>query len=170
MIELRANYLAGQRAYSAKLIKSLSFKRQIAILNDKVYDLTSYAQGGRRLLGPNNVEQPGANTDFMHHCFRTDVGTDITKKFDGLGLYDDVKEKQEICLRNLFYKGVVDHRSSPLNAYSRDTFFLYSLDSWWQLSYSSFWLLYNSELSVSRKNTTSLSSARFHVIPKERIH
>src|SRR6185312_12243148 len=29
MIELRANYLAGQRAYSSKLVKSLSFKKQI---------------------------------------------------------------------------------------------------------------------------------------------
>ncbi|CAG8663379.1 6507_t:CDS:1, partial [Paraglomus occultum] len=123
MIELRANYLAGQRAYSTKLVKSLSFKRQIAILNDKVFDLTPYAQGGRQLLGPNNQQLSGASTDFMHplivSLFQTDAGTDITKKFNNLGLDPTIQQQQEICLRNLFYKGVVDHRSSPQCLFSR---------------------------------------------------
>lgn len=123
MIELRANYLAGQRAYSSKLVASLASKKQIAILNDKVFDLTPYAQGGRQLLGPNNEPLSGANTDFMHplivSLFQTDSGTDITKKFNNLGLDPGVQQAQEICLRNLFYKGVVDHRSSPQCLFSR---------------------------------------------------
>ncbi|RIA90569.1 glycosyltransferase family 2 protein [Glomus cerebriforme] len=119
--KMRSIYLVGQMAIPPHIVKEMAIRehdrRQIAILNDDIYDLTPYVTGGRRALGQGGVEVPGVNVDFMHQdivgLFMTFNGLDITKKFNSLNIDPDTRKRQEVCLKNLFYVGKVDHRNSP---------------------------------------------------------
>ncbi|RHZ77100.1 hypothetical protein Glove_186g151 [Diversispora epigaea] len=120
LMKLKANYLVGQKAIAPKRVKDMALtdKKNIAILHDNVYDLTSYIVGGRSTVGPNGeaVSDGGINKDFMDSLivdlFTTDNGLDISKKFDALKLDSTLRRDQLTCLRNLFYVGKLDHRRS----------------------------------------------------------
>ncbi|RIB29616.1 glycosyltransferase family 2 protein [Gigaspora rosea] len=120
LISMKAQYLVGQKGYPPQTIKDMATgsKRQVAVLYDSVFDLTSYVMGGRGALGPNGTNiTDSINLNFMNDMvvglFTSSSGLDISKKFDALPLSQVDKRNQLNCLRNLFYIGRVDHRNSP---------------------------------------------------------
>ncbi|KOS21638.1 Chitin synthase 8 [Escovopsis weberi] len=120
MYQMKHKYLKGNIGYTAKYVHTLSVKSKlnIAILNNKVYDMTKYLKGGRKLLAPPGEEIPndGSLLNFMDDdllsLFQTQAGNDITGYWKSLALSADVKARMERCLDNLFYAGNVDTRNS----------------------------------------------------------
>ncbi|KAL2021295.1 hypothetical protein VTK56DRAFT_7266 [Thermocarpiscus australiensis] len=116
---LRANYKVGNIGYSAQYVKTLATKQQqVCILNNRVYDLTTYLKGGRGQRNPPGVNTP-FNADaanFMHplvvDLFQERAGDDITELWQTLHIDEDVKSRMLRCLDNLFYVADVDTRSS----------------------------------------------------------
>ncbi len=116
---LRANYKVGNVGYSAQYVKTLSTKKQVlAILNGRVYDMTTYLQGGRRQqtkVGEPAPTNPDA-VNFMHplvvDLFQQRSGDDITALWQALGIDAAQKKAMQLCLDNLFYIADVDTRSS----------------------------------------------------------
>ncbi|KAI1849366.1 hypothetical protein JX265_012073 [Neoarthrinium moseri] len=120
MVELKASYKKGNIGYSAEYVGTLAGKSNyVAILNGRVYDMTKYEMGGRRLEAPEGVDPPSdiSLTNFMDDSvvdlFRKKSGTDVTKLWDILALDKDLRKRQQLCLDNLFYVGDVDTRNSP---------------------------------------------------------
>ncbi|KAL2130321.1 hypothetical protein VTI74DRAFT_6593 [Chaetomium olivicolor] len=116
---LRSNYKVGNVGYSAEYVQTLSTKQQVvAILNNRVYDMTKYIQGGRRQQNPVGQPPPtDANAaNFMHplvvDLFQQKSGEDITTLWQALGIDAAQKKRMQLCLDNLFYVADVDTRSS----------------------------------------------------------
>ncbi|KAI8368723.1 chitin synthase-domain-containing protein [Blakeslea trispora] len=127
MVYLRRNYRLGFMGYDPVDIKNqatypvqiggITRQRFWAIIHDSVYDLTSYMMGGRTPKVAEGQPMPlNINIDFMDNSitelFRQLPGTDISAHFDALPLDKSVRERQLICLRNLFLVGKVDTRNS----------------------------------------------------------
>ncbi|KAF2010307.1 glycosyltransferase family 2 protein [Aaosphaeria arxii CBS 175.79] len=129
---LKANYMKGRVGYSPQYLKTLASKgNSIASMHGKVYDLTMYTSGGRRNEYP-PTEKPkdvAPNTDFMDSSivdiFRVQAGTDLVKYWDGLTLSQDMRNKMQVCLDNLFYVGDVDTRNSAKCQFA--TYFLLAI-------------------------------------------
>jgi chitin synthase len=116
---LRANYKVGNIGYSAEYVRTLSSKSQtIAILNNRVYDMTTYITGGRRQESPPGGAPPSDPdaVNFMHplvvELFQQRSGDDITALWQSLGIDASQKKAMQLCLDNLFYVADVDTRSS----------------------------------------------------------
>lgn len=127
MTFLRKNYKLGNMGYTPKDINTqatnpvdmggITTPRQWAILNGNVYDLTYYVLGGRRFeLPPGQSAPDNAELNFLDtsvvSLFTQKAGQDITETWNALPLAADVKLRQEVCLRNLYYAGAVDQRNS----------------------------------------------------------
>lgn len=117
MIVLKSNYKKGTIGFTPSYVKKLAGKQQaVAIINGKVYDFTKYLAGGRRAEVPEGEELPDVDVDFMHplvvQLFQGRAGEDITKYWNRLNLSDDVRNRMQRCLNNLFYVGNVDTRRS----------------------------------------------------------
>ena len=117
---LKANFQKGRVGFTAKYIKSLGSKQNyIGIINNRVYDFTSYYQGGRSPEYPPNVKKPAdpPNSEFMYQplvdLFQQRAGQDLTKYYAALDMTTELQNNMMICLNNLFYVGDVDTRSSP---------------------------------------------------------
>ncbi|KAL2256020.1 hypothetical protein VTK26DRAFT_2333 [Humicola hyalothermophila] len=116
---LRANYKVGNIGYSAEYVRTLSSKQQkVAILNNRVYDMTKYIEGGRRQKSPPGEPEPTDPNavNFMHQLvvdlFQQRSGDDITDLWLALDLDADMKSRMKLCLDNLFYVADVDTRAS----------------------------------------------------------
>ncbi|KAF1811636.1 hypothetical protein P152DRAFT_398530 [Eremomyces bilateralis CBS 781.70] len=116
---LKANYQKGRVGYSPQYLKTLASKgNSIAILNERVYDFTSYVPGGRIAQYPPGMEQPETKPDvnFMDSrvvdLFQQRAGLDVTKYWDALQMTTAEKSRMSACLTNLFYVGDVDTRNS----------------------------------------------------------
>ncbi|KAG1244506.1 hypothetical protein G6F68_015422 [Rhizopus microsporus] len=90
-----------------------------AILNGSVYDLTFYVAGARSIQIPKNaanVNTSAADINFLSddvvNLFQQKAGQDISQDWLSLSLDYETRRRQEVCLRNLFYAGAVDERSS----------------------------------------------------------
>lgn len=118
MIYLKGNYKKGNIGYTPQYVHTLSTKsRAIAILNDRVYDFTTYNQGGRTVRAPPGQQVPsGVNTDFMDSLvvdlFTQRSGQDVTKYWNALPLDSGLRSRMQICMDNLFFVGVTDTRNS----------------------------------------------------------
>ncbi|KAI5466587.1 class V chitin synthase [Mariannaea sp. PMI_226] len=119
MTYLKANYMKGRVGYTPQTVSKLAKKKQaVAIMNGRVYDLTTYISGGRRMLAKPGKPTPPDNgaTDFMDNAvtqlFQNRAGGDITKYWNSLSLDVDEKARMETCLNNLFYIGQEDTRNS----------------------------------------------------------
>jgi chitin synthase len=122
LVMLKANYKKGNIGYTPKYVGTLADKQEsIAILNGRVYDMTKYNQGGRRVVAPNgeNNTDPDvadANPNFMDQSvvdlFQQKAGQDVTKYWNTLPIESDLRQRMQICLDNLFYVGDVDTRDS----------------------------------------------------------
>lgn len=121
MLVLKANYKKGNIGYSSKYVRTLADKsNNIAIIGDRVYDMTDYNKGGRRIERPEDgaeIDVPSISTDFMddsvRDLFAGRAGEDITKYWNALPMSADLKKRQKVCLDNLFYVGNLDTRNSP---------------------------------------------------------
>lgn len=121
MILLKSNYKVGNIGYSPQYVSTLAGKsNNIAILGNRVYDMTDYNKGGRRIQLPEDgqaIDVPSISTDFMSPMvtalFSGLAGQDITKNWNALPLGAELKQRMKVCLDNLFYVGNVDTRNSP---------------------------------------------------------
>ncbi|KAF3937271.1 Myosin-X [Dactylella cylindrospora] len=126
---LRANYKKGYVAYSAEYVKTLGKKqRQIAIINDDVFDLTNYLSTGRPYLAvadgedlPDPENRP--TVDILHggvvSLFQDQAGEDVTKYWNALSLDSKARTSQISCLKYLYFVGKVDTRNSAVCLFSR---------------------------------------------------
>lgn len=117
MMKMRSLWKKGTVGYPASLVSTLAGQqRKIAIINERVYDLTSY--DGRILQAKVGEEVPQDTSllNFMDpsvlELFSTRGGSDLTKFWQALNIPADVKSRQMKCLNNLFYVGDVDTRNS----------------------------------------------------------
>lgn len=127
MVYMRKNYRLGfmgyeptdilRQATNVVNVGDISTHRSWATLHGDVYDLTYYLLGGRAPRAPEGMVPP-ANLDlnFMDNSivqlFRQLAGTDISKHFDALPISEDLRMRQLVCLRNLFFVGKLDTRRS----------------------------------------------------------
>ena len=116
---LRGNWGAGKIGYSPEYVQKLSQKQQsIAILNGKVYDMTTYLTGGRKMRAKagEKLDDDVSQTQFMDQAvvslFQVSAGDDITKFWNSLTISPEVKNRMMTCLDHLFYVGDVDTRNS----------------------------------------------------------
>ena len=122
MLYLEKNFFKGRVGYSTKYMQTLVNKqgKNIAYVNGRVYDLTSYINGGI-----SNQYPPGWNgdtapadasgtymDDSVVNLFRQNSGRDITQQWQALSLEPQLRANMLTCLDNLFYVGDVDTRNS----------------------------------------------------------
>ncbi|CAO3703668.1 unnamed protein product [Rhizopus stolonifer] len=127
MTYLRRNYKLGDMGYTPKEVKTqaehavdvsgIHTPRTWVIMNNHIYDLTLYVLGGRRFDLPAGQPSPeGSELNFLDKSvvtlFTQRAGQDITLDWKALPLDADLKHRQEVCLRNLYYVGTVDQRNS----------------------------------------------------------
>ncbi|KAI9474175.1 MAG: chitin synthase-domain-containing protein [Benjaminiella poitrasii] len=137
MTMLRLNYKEGNMGIEWKGIRDqakgnyklngVKMNRNWAVINNHVYDLTKYLMGGRYLAAPPGGTIPSnISTDFLAasvvDLFMQQSGTDITAQFNALPLSAERKTRELVCLRNLYYVGLVDNRNSTACQFS--TYFL----------------------------------------------
>ncbi|KAI9167232.1 Chitin synthase 8 [Paramyrothecium foliicola] len=119
----KANHLKGKIGFTPGYVSDLANndenqRQQIAIMRGKVYDMTSYFVGGRKMIPREGEDPPEDNgqTDFMEDAvtelFQRRSGEDITKYWDSMNLSADAKTRMLTCLNNIFYVGDVDTRTS----------------------------------------------------------
>ncbi|RCI02562.1 hypothetical protein CU098_002959 [Rhizopus stolonifer] len=127
MVYMRKNYRLGfmgyepndilRQATNVVSVGDISTHRSWAILHGDVYDLTYYLMGGRAPRAPEgSLPPPNLDLNFMDNSivelFRQLAGTDISKHFDALPISSDLRTRQLVCLRNLFFVGKLDTRRS----------------------------------------------------------
>ncbi|OTA97361.1 glycosyltransferase family 2 protein [Hypoxylon sp. CO27-5] len=109
----------GTIGYSPQYVATLATKQNsIAILNNRVYDLTKYLVGGRHVVVKEGEDLPTdpTVTDFMDDLvvdlFQQKAGSDVTKLWNALDIDSGMRERMQLCLDNLFYVGDLDTRNS----------------------------------------------------------
>ncbi|POR33658.1 Chitin synthase 8 [Tolypocladium paradoxum] len=119
LLTIRGNWGKGNIGYSPDYVSTLAGKQQaIAIIGSRVYDMTTYLTGGRKLRAKAGEKPPNdpSLADFMDpavvQLFQLKAGGDITKYWNSLAIQSDVKERMRTCLDYLFYVGDVDTRNS----------------------------------------------------------
>ena len=115
----------GDIGYSPQYVNTLGGKQQaIAILNHRVYDLTSYIQGGRiPHAKPGQELPPGVDVNYMSDLvtdlFQQRAGQDITQYWLALNIDSGLRDRMQECLDNLFFVGRVDSRNSAQCLFAR---------------------------------------------------
>ncbi|PHH62254.1 hypothetical protein CDD81_7314 [Ophiocordyceps australis] len=100
LLTMRGNWGKGNIGYSPQYVKKLAEKQQtIGILGHRVYDLTTYLNGGRKMRAKAGEKPPSdaTLTDFMDPA--------VVQLFQ-------LKAGSDTCLDYLFYVGDVDTRRS----------------------------------------------------------
>jgi chitin synthase len=125
MIMLKANYRKGSIGYTPQYVHTLSKKsKSIAILNNRVYDFTTYNQGGRTVRVKAGEDLPeNVDTNFMDQLvvdlFTQRSGQDVTKYWEALNIDAGLRNRMQLCLDNLFFVGVTDTRNSTQCLFAR---------------------------------------------------
>ncbi|RDW69597.1 chitin synthase [Coleophoma cylindrospora] len=118
MMFLKGGYKKGNIGYTAQYVNTLAKKENsIAILDSKIYDMTTYLKGGRRIeVKAGETAPTDVNTNFMNtlvvDLFSLKAGSDVTKYWNVLAIDADEKARMQVCLDNLFYVGNLDTRNS----------------------------------------------------------
>lgn len=118
MMTLRKNYKKGNVGYPSAYVKTLAEKQQnIAILNGRIYDFSTYMKGGRTPKVPAGDEvDPDIDLNFMEQkvvdLFQYKAGGDVTKEWEILDIDSGMRQRMQMCMDNLFYVGDVDTRNS----------------------------------------------------------
>ncbi|KAG1641830.1 hypothetical protein G6F44_005444 [Rhizopus delemar] len=127
MTLLRKNYKVGHMGYEWKAISDQSKSETIingikalriwAVIDSRIYDITSYTMGGRFARGPGGTAAPaGVDTNFLNQqivdLFQQQSGSDISQAVRNLNLDAATLERELVCLRNLYFVGFVDERNS----------------------------------------------------------
>ena len=116
---MNAKYRKGFLGYTPKYVSTLAKKKSmsIAILNERVYDFTSYVAGDRSTAAPPGKAAPkNVDMDFMDplvvDLFQGSAGGDVSKEWAGLAMSLDERTRMQTCLDNLFRVGSLDTRNS----------------------------------------------------------
>lgn len=126
MIIFRDNYKKGNIGYSEQYISETLVPKQsrtVAILYNRVYDLTEYINGGMFYQPKEDGSDDGLSgtaaqdaTKFMDQTvidlFQRKKGTDLTRFWEQLEIDSSLKAHMKTCLDNLFYLGDLDTRNS----------------------------------------------------------
>ncbi|RUS32442.1 chitin synthase-domain-containing protein, partial [Jimgerdemannia flammicorona] len=132
MVKMRKLYRIGFMGYDPKDLQNQAKTNMAssgisnpswAILNNDIYDLSAYLAGGLIPRVPTGQQVPAnLNMNFMDSrivdLFKTFPYQDITKSFEALNLDSILKERQLVCLRNLFFIGKTDNRNSTVCQFS----------------------------------------------------
>ena len=123
MLYLEEHFFKGRVAYSKKYINTLVNKQHlnVAYIDGRVYDMTTYINGGIQNAYPANwtgTKAPAtASSDYMVDdvvdLFRQNPGQDITQKWQAVAMSSQDRANMQVCLDNLFYVGALDTRDSP---------------------------------------------------------
>ncbi|KKK18817.1 hypothetical protein ARAM_007342 [Aspergillus rambellii] len=122
---LKSNYFQGYVGYTMAYIKKLGDKSQsIGVIDGKVYDLTTYVAGGRRIQAPEGQSIPdNVDSDFMSplvvSLFQGRPGQDVSKQWESLDIDSVLRQRMMTCLDNLFFVGHVDTRNSTQCLFAR---------------------------------------------------
>ncbi|KAI9811879.1 MAG: hypothetical protein M1827_005230 [Pycnora praestabilis] len=125
MIMLRGNFKKGDIGYTPSYVKTLAGKsNSIAILNDRIYDFTTYNKGGRSTPSkPGQNDTTNIDTYFMDQLvvdlFTQRAGQDVTKYWNTLNMDPGDRSRMQICLDNLFFVGKTDTRNSARCLFAR---------------------------------------------------
>ncbi|KAL4401910.1 chitin synthase [Malassezia pachydermatis] len=123
---MRDMYRTGFVGYKPNEIDDmLKDGRTIGVYNKYVYDLTSYVaqgnQGGFK-MPPGVAPPPDLDRTILSpnivQLMMQNPGKDVHKQLDTLPLPPDLLNDQRTCLRNLFFIGVVDERTSARCTFS----------------------------------------------------
>ena len=118
MLMLRANYKEGYIGYTPSYVNTLAGKQMsIAILNNRVYDLTQYVKGFVSVQPAPGQQAPSdVNRFFMDplvvDIFQQNAGQDVTKDWQALSIDKADRQRMQLCLDNLFFVGTTDTRNS----------------------------------------------------------
>ncbi|KAG0055349.1 hypothetical protein BGZ83_008869 [Gryganskiella cystojenkinii] len=117
MRQWRVGFLAFTPKFIQEQAAADAVKKRWAILEGNVYDMTAYIQAGRKgTITPKPGTTSNAEASFMDpgvvDLFATNAGEDVTAKYNALPLEKSTKDAMLICLRNLFFAGRVDERTS----------------------------------------------------------
>lgn len=119
MIMLKSNYKKGNIGYTTSYVKKMAEAgSSVAILDGRIYDLTDYITGGRTLRAPTGETAPSDQEltmymdDLVVSLFQQKAGADVTKLWDALAIDKEMKQRQKLCLNNLYYIADVDTRNS----------------------------------------------------------
>ena len=127
MLNLEQNYWKGTVGYTPKTLNKLAGKdTYIAHIHNRVYDLTTYINGGVPPQFPPgyNGDRPSPDSqNYMDgsvvNLFQQNSGKDITRDWQGLGIDAGMRQRMQLCLDNLFYVGDLDTRDSTRCQFSR---------------------------------------------------
>ncbi|RMD39399.1 hypothetical protein DV735_g5730, partial [Chaetothyriales sp. CBS 134920] len=125
MMTLKGNYQKGHIGYTPKYVHTLSTKQKsIAIIHGRVYDFTTYIQGGRTTRAPPGQEVPDdVDVNFMDpnvvELFQQRSGEDVSRYWDALDMDSVLRGRMQTCLDNLFFVGVTDTRNSAQCLFAR---------------------------------------------------
>jgi chitin synthase len=125
MMMLKGNYQKGHIGYTPQYVKKLSTEQKsIAIIHDRIYDFTTYIQGGRSVRVRVGEDPPDdVDTNFMSDAvvslFQQRSGQDVSRYWDALDISVAEKNRMQLCLDNLFFVGVTDTRNSPQCLFAR---------------------------------------------------
>lgn len=120
MIRLKqGGYKKGNIGYTPEYIQKQGKKgKSVGIIGSRIYDMTKYVAGGRRMKAPvgEDVPSDGDLVNFMDQLvvdlFQQRAGSDVTKLWDALAIDTAMKSRMKLCLDNLFYIADVDTRNS----------------------------------------------------------
>lgn len=120
MLNLESKYWAGSVVLSQQYINTLTGQgRNLAYINERVYDMTRYIQGGISNQYPPGVTQDtpsNASSKYMdsriNDLFTGNAGKDITRLWNDLDMDAGLRQRMQICMDNLFYVGMLDTRNS----------------------------------------------------------
>lgn len=119
MVMMKSNFKKGNLGYTSSYVKKLGNKGEsVAILDSRIYDMTKYITGGRRLEAGAGDTRPtnGDLVNFMDplvvELFQYKSGEDITNLWNALSIDKAMKQRMKLCLDNLFYIADVDTRNS----------------------------------------------------------
>ena len=116
---LKGGFKVGYVGYTSSWVSTLQSKgNSLAILNGRVYDLSSYIKGGYIVepLPGEKTAPSGISTQFMDpqvvDLFQQEAGSDISQAWEALPLSHDDRYNQQVCLDNLYFVAEVDTRNS----------------------------------------------------------
>lgn len=126
MLYLESSYYKGNVAYAPKYMKTLASNgNYLGYINNRVYDLTSYINGGINPEGPpgKNISTPSSAQQYMDqnvvNLFQQHPGVDVTQQWEALSLDPGLRSNMLLCLNNLFYVGQLDTRNSTQCLFAR---------------------------------------------------
>lgn len=116
---LRGGFMKGAVGYSPEYVNTIASRnkdqRKIAIIGDRVYDMTEYMRGGASVQSDDKskgLSLAKFMEDDLIRLFELRSGEDITELWESLSLSPARKSRMITCLNNLFYVGDVDTRRS----------------------------------------------------------